>query len=368
MGFSTGSSCFCAGTKVYVPGKTETSSFNKVNIEDIKVGDQVISFNDKWKLGISTVEKVFTHDERDCVTVHFWGGGELTGTPEHWVLTPCNKFVCLGTLGSEDAGVDKDRQAVPVLGVDYVGKHTVYNLIVDPDHTYFANGVCVHNGGGNSSGGKSESSSSNPIQSIAEPLYQDAVAEYRKLYSDYYWPIEEGLAGLYKTQLDMYSPYATNRFGELISLAEETNSTLDENKKNLIRRLVEGEDVLADRYRSTASADVASSFAQQRQNMLNTANQYGVNPTSGSWLSGLRNISNQEALAQAQARTNASRQAEDTSLQRQEHALDFYTNPELGNAPTPGLAMNTLFSGVGSSNVSEQESSSSSGSKFLGLF
>lgn len=183
----------------------------------------------------------------------------------------------------------------------------------------------------------------------------DALDKYKGFYNDYYWPIEGFNAANYYTDIKKARPYEERmrdyqlgRGDQLVNLASETNPLLDDNKKSLIRRLTEGEDVLADRYRGQASADVASSFGQQRSALNSQMAQYGLNPNSGAWASQMSNMGRNEALAQAGARTNAAWKAEDTSLQRQAQALNYYTNPTMQYDPgtiTPGYSMSSLLGG-----------------------
>ena len=185
----------------------------------------------------------------------------------------------------------------------------------------------------------------------------DALDKYKGFYNDYYWPIEGFNAANYYTDIKKARPYEERmrdyqlgRGDQLVNLASETNPLLDDNKKSLIRRLTEGEDVLADRYRGQASADVASSFGQQRSALNSQMAQYGLNPNSGAWASQMSNMGRNEALAQAGARTNAAWKAEDTSLQRQAQALNYYTNPTMQYDPgtiTPGYSMSSLLGGSG---------------------
>ena len=185
----------------------------------------------------------------------------------------------------------------------------------------------------------------------------DALDKYKGFYNDYYWPIEGFNAANYYTDIKKARPYEERmrdyqlgRGDQLVNLASATNPLLDDNKKSLIRRLTEGEDVLADRYRGQASADVASSFGQQRSALNSQMAQYGLNPNSGAWASQMSNMGRNEALAQAGARTNAAWKAEDTSLQRQAQALNYYTNPTMQYDPgtiTPGYSMSSLLGGSG---------------------
>lgn len=183
-------------------------------------------------------------------------------------------------------------------------------------------------------------------------LLNDAILKYKGLYNEYYWPIEEFIAGNYKDDIEAARPYQIsmrdyqlNRGNELIDLAEDTNPILDEDRKSLIRRLTEGEDVLANRYRSQTSADITSAFNNQRNQDFRNMSSMGINPNSGAWANYSTTMGQNEALAQAAGRTSATWQAEDTSLQRQMTAQNYYTNPSMLYNPgtiTPGMSIGDL--------------------------
>ena len=231
-------------------------------------------------------------------------------------------------------------------------------------------------GGGGEESDLAEQASGVSAQQLA--FLSNIYSKYTDLYNNYYWPIETKQAANYLDNLDTATPYMQtmrnyqlNRGNELIDLAQDTNPVLDENRKSLIQRLTEGEDVLANRYRSDASNDVAASFAQQRSSLNNQMAQYGVNPNSGQWASQTAKLGRSEALGQAAARTNASRAAEDTSLSRQNQALSLYTTPamqySLGNSPTPGLSLGSLMGSNASSGFKSSTGSDMWGSMGSGL-
>lgn len=236
-------------------------------------------------------------------------------------------------------------------------------------------------GGGLFGGGGSESDLADQASAVSAQqlaFLSSIYSKYNDLYNNYYWPIETKQAANYLDNLDTATPYMQtmrnyqlNRGNELIGLAQDTNPVLDENRKSLIQRLTEGEDVLANRYRSDASNDVAASFAQQRSSLNNQMAQYGVNPNSGQWASQTAKLGRSEALGQAAARTNASRAAEDTSLSRQNQALSLYTTPamqySLGNSPTPGLSLGSLMGSNASSGFKSSTGSDMWGSMGSGL-
>ncbi len=218
----------------------------------------------------------------------------------------------------------------------------------------------------------------NPVAQSMNPLMQAAGSRYLDMYNKYYWPIEEQIASYYKDDLTSSRPYdirmrdyLLNRGDELVQLASDTNAPLDENKKSLIRRLIEGEDVLADRYRSQASTDVGQAFGQQRQQLMDSMQRAGVNPNSGAFASNMSSLASNEALASASARTNASRLAEDTSLARQADALNYYTYPQreqydVGPAPTPGLGLGQVMQGVSGGSMYQQGTQDRAGGDLYG--
>lgn len=205
-------------------------------------------------------------------------------------------------------------------------------------------------------------------------LMNDAVLKYKGLYNQYYWPIEEFIAGNYLNDIKAARPYQVNmrdyqlnRGDELIDLAEDTNSILDEDRKSLIRRLTEGEDVLANRYRSQTSADIADAFNNQRNQDFRNMASMGINPNSGAWANYGTTMGQNEALAQAAGRTNATWQAEDTSLQRQADAQNYYTNPSMLYDPgtiTPGMSIGALTSGASQNAIAGLGNQSGSGGDF----
>lgn len=202
-------------------------------------------------------------------------------------------------------------------------------------------------------------------------LANQAYNEYSDLYNQYYWPIEEYIASNYyddiqaaRSYQERMRDYQLSRGDELVSLANETNPILDDTKKTLIQRLSEGEDVLADRYRSQASADVTSAYGNQYNQKMRQLQQSGVNPNSGAFANFSNSYGQGQALAESAARTSATRQAEDTSLNRQAQALNYYTNPSMlynaGNI-TPSASISSLIGGASTGSGGSGSGSSSSG-------
>lgn len=136
-----GGGCFRAGSQVQLEGgKT-------IAIEKLKVGDEVLSFDERGNICKSKVTKVHYHDDpQPILHVKFWRG-EIFATPNHWVLNQYDAFAELGRLSTEDALVDGMGHLRPIISAEIVGHEPVYNLTVEPNHTFICNNVRVHNGG-----------------------------------------------------------------------------------------------------------------------------------------------------------------------------------------------------------------------------
>ncbi len=129
-------SSFLAGTKITTDNNLEK------NIEKIKVGDLVLSFNEKTSsLTKSKVLQVFEHDADGYYIIN----GKIKVTAEHpiWVNGEWKK---VRELKIGDALMTKDKTYAPIYSISYVEeKIKVYNLKVEDTQTYFAEGVLVHN-------------------------------------------------------------------------------------------------------------------------------------------------------------------------------------------------------------------------------
>lgn len=171
-GFYTGDTCFLAGTKIDTPN-------GDINIEDIKVGDIVYSYDTETQ---SKVEKEVTAiDHRHTVGSHkdacLATGKEEAGyfglaiddedigikfTPEHPILTK-DGWKCLVPILEQEPWAS-EQEEVKFLNdgdeilfdgewktIDYIQFNSapedtpVYNFTVEGTHTYIANKVVVHN-------------------------------------------------------------------------------------------------------------------------------------------------------------------------------------------------------------------------------
>lgn len=137
----SGGGCFRSGTLI------QQSNGNTTKIEELKVGDKVLSFDEFGILHESEVTEVHYHTNPEPLTrVKFWRG-YVDITPNHWVLNQYEAFVEMGRLGEHDALVDGLGHLRPILSIESIDAEPVWNLTVYPNHTFIANGVRVHNGG-----------------------------------------------------------------------------------------------------------------------------------------------------------------------------------------------------------------------------
>lgn len=183
---------------------------------------------------------------------------------------------------------------------------------------------------------------------------QDAFAqEMWDRYKNLYWPLEnlniqytmedlQTLRPAYQQQVQ----YQAQRLQEQLEQAKELNPILDDTEKNLIRKLVEGEDVLADRLMSQATADVGAAYGSQREQDMRAMGLAGINPNSGQMMNYMSNMGRSQALSEATARTQASRQAEDIAISRQSQALNYMKGAQL---PTYQVTPSVSTSGISSS-------------------
>jgi hypothetical protein len=189
-GSGGGGGCFAKGTLISTP------EGNK-NIEDLKVGDTVIAFNDIGELSEQTVEECHIHENEPIWEYQFWNNVTVQATPNHWVLNQFGNFAEIGTLTNQDAIIDGDGHIRPMISSEFIENGDVYNLTVSNVHTYIANHIRVHNtgkgigklaetikgsggGGGKGGGGGSgrvAQESPDSLRSIAYAQVLDLVAE-----------------------------------------------------------------------------------------------------------------------------------------------------------------------------------------------
>jgi len=146
-GSGGGKGCFAAGTLI----QTE-NGFKK--IEDINPGDLVKSFDYEGNINLNKVTHVFYHPNEVVDQITLWNGTRLLVTDNHWILTENNTFKEARHFELEEAFIGVNNTRLPIRKIEKSHSLTpVYNLTVENDHTYIANGVLVHNKGGGKQGG-----------------------------------------------------------------------------------------------------------------------------------------------------------------------------------------------------------------------
>ncbi len=137
--------CFLPETRVRMVDGTE------VPISRIKQDGQVLAFNIDGTIVPSRVRTILTHDvdEYRAVTA---GKMLLHVTGEHPFYVGAGTFKTLDSLRINDTVIifdGKELSSQKIISVRTVHEKTrVYNLQTDNPHTFFANGIAVHNKGG----------------------------------------------------------------------------------------------------------------------------------------------------------------------------------------------------------------------------
>jgi predicted phage tail protein len=159
-GSGGGGGCFRAGTRVMTPN-------GNVPIETIKKGDAIYAFDEQGAIRKAVVTETHYHEKEKVLRVGYWDTHPeacLYITGNHWVLDQYNAFIEIGKLSPDvDTLVDFRGGLRPIKYIEEFSEEPVYNLTVEPYHTYIADGIRVHNGGG---GKKSSGSSARvPVES-----------------------------------------------------------------------------------------------------------------------------------------------------------------------------------------------------------
>lgn len=140
-GGGTKNTCFKIGTKVLTPN-------GYIPIEEIVVGDLVVTFDNDLNLHEREVIRTYKHDgneKSDIYIYTFSNGTILNVTENHPFLDTNKKFVNIGDLNIGDSVLDKNGNSVEILSKEYLENDVVYNIEVDEFNAYIAEEICVHN-------------------------------------------------------------------------------------------------------------------------------------------------------------------------------------------------------------------------------
>ncbi|MCM3040575.1 polymorphic toxin-type HINT domain-containing protein [Paenibacillus motobuensis] len=133
--------CFTAGTKVL-------TDEGEKNIEDIEVGDKVLSKNeDTDEVAYKEVTATFNHETDEIYNIHV-GGQMIESTFNHPFYVKDRGWTFVKDLKVGDLLVQSDGNTLKVDSIELEHKQaTVYNLRVDDFHTYFVSelDIWVHN-------------------------------------------------------------------------------------------------------------------------------------------------------------------------------------------------------------------------------
>lgn len=131
--------CFLAGTPILM------ADGSLKPIENVKVGDALIAFDEKTRtFKEDKVLKFFVHDTNKYLLINNY----LKVTANHPVYHE-GKWMEIGKLKVGDNILNSKGEPEPILSVKEIrGETTVYNLEVNPYHTYVAGGIVAHNKGG----------------------------------------------------------------------------------------------------------------------------------------------------------------------------------------------------------------------------
>ncbi|NME73129.1 hypothetical protein HHU12_34610, partial [Flammeovirga aprica JL-4] len=131
--------CFPAGTQIYANGKPFKP------IEQIVEGDYVDTKNDQGKRVLAKVVGTKVRFADSLVILYHGNKKLLTSTPNHQIFTPA------GFKKARDfiEGDEVEDVTGKLFSIDSIATYTtserVYNFEVEGYHSYYADGIYVHN-------------------------------------------------------------------------------------------------------------------------------------------------------------------------------------------------------------------------------
>jgi hypothetical protein len=133
--------CLLAGSKISMANNTYK------NIEDVKVGDLVISYDDSnGAFSTSVVTKTTSHKPEEMTNYYVIINNCLRITPNHRIFVN-GDWVQSGNVKIGDVLLDSSGKATPVYSIEKIyEKVPTYNLEIANTHSFFADGILVHNG------------------------------------------------------------------------------------------------------------------------------------------------------------------------------------------------------------------------------
>jgi hypothetical protein len=116
------------------------------NIEDIKIGDYVKSYNEKTKEVVdSKVIKLYHHPPEQMEDYYFVINNNLKVNPNHLIFLNGN-FQEIRNVKVGDYLLDLNNNKILINKIEKVyQKVPTYNLEIENTHTYYSEGILVHN-------------------------------------------------------------------------------------------------------------------------------------------------------------------------------------------------------------------------------
>ena len=135
-------SCFIAGTEITLANE------DVKNIEDIAVGEEVLTYNeDKKETEAGVVGDLKKHEVDSVIRLTLDNENVIVTTAEHPFYVVDSGWVKAGELQPLDVCLKEDGKESLISSVEVLEeKHEVFNLLsVSENHNFFANGILVHN-------------------------------------------------------------------------------------------------------------------------------------------------------------------------------------------------------------------------------
>lgn len=131
--------CIAAGTDILMGDLTHK------NIEDVKVGDYVISYFDGNPVR-SKVVGFYKNGVKNIISVRCSNGAQVECTTDHRLLTTKGYIEALDTFGKQIVCIENDMFVEhKVVSISGCGSSYVYDIEVENTHNFIAGGIVVHN-------------------------------------------------------------------------------------------------------------------------------------------------------------------------------------------------------------------------------
>ena len=148
--------CFVEGTYITLPDGI------KMLIEEVKVGQEILTYNEEYEeTEVGVVKQLIQPVANKFILLDFADGTEIQCTPEHpfWIIDkgwcsfdPTSSMelheIEVAQLTEGDIALNEFDEQIVLEGITEITTNKpvrVYNFEIDDNHTYYANGILVHN-------------------------------------------------------------------------------------------------------------------------------------------------------------------------------------------------------------------------------